>query len=63
MMVKNRSVIRRILLVDFPVALILLFTLAPYLWMALTSLTQESKLFTDGPSLIGATLELSLIHI
>ncbi|QHQ34303.1 carbohydrate ABC transporter permease [Algicella marina] len=57
MMVQNRSVVRRILTVDLPVALILLFTLAPYLWMALTSLTQENKLFTDGPSLVGATLE------
>jgi multiple sugar transport system permease protein len=37
--------------------LILLFTLSPYLWMALTSITQESKLFTQGPSIIGATVE------
>jgi multiple sugar transport system permease protein len=57
MMVRNRSVLRRILTVDLPVVLILLFTLSPYLWMALTSVTQESKLFTQGPSLAGATLE------
>ncbi|PIL17737.1 sugar ABC transporter permease [Puniceibacterium antarcticum] len=57
MMVRNQSKLRRILTVDFPVALILLFTLSPYLWMLLTSLTQESKLFTEGPSIIGATLE------
>jgi multiple sugar transport system permease protein len=57
MMVRNTSLTRRILTVDLPVLLILIFTLSPYLWMALTSVTQESKLFTDGPSLTGATLE------
>ncbi|SEK27951.1 carbohydrate ABC transporter permease [Pacificibacter marinus] len=57
MMVRNTSLIRRILTVDLPVLLILIFTLSPYLWMALTSVTQESKLFTQGPSLTGATLE------
>lgn len=57
MMVRNQSKIRRILTVDLPMALVLLFTLSPYLWMALTSVTQESKLFTEGPSIVGATLE------
>lgn len=57
MMVRNQSKIRRILTVDLPMALVLLFTLSPYLWMALTSVTQESKLFTEGPSMVGATLE------
>ncbi|MDO8884261.1 carbohydrate ABC transporter permease [Pseudotabrizicola sp.] len=57
MMVRNRSVVRRILTVDLPVLLILCFTLSPYLWMALTSVTEKSKLFTEGPSLAGATLE------
>lgn len=57
MMVRNHSKVRRILTVDLPMALILLFTLSPYLWMALTSVTQESKLFTQGPSIVGATLE------
>ena len=57
MMVRNRSLLRRIVTVDLPVVLILVFTLSPYLWMALTSVTQKSKLFTDGPSLVGATLE------
>lgn len=56
MMVRNRSILRRILTVDLPVVIILIFTLSPYIWMALTSVTQESKLFTDGPSLVGATL-------
>lgn len=57
MMVRNRSLLRRILTVDLPVVLILIFTLSPYLWMALTSVTEESKLFTQGPSLVGATLQ------
>ena len=57
MMVRNRSTLRRILTVDLPVVLILIFTLSPYLWMALTLVTEESKLFTQGPSLVGATLQ------
>lgn len=57
MMVRNRSVVRRILTVDLPVLLILCFTLSPYLWMALTSVTEKSRLFTEGPSIAGATLE------
>lgn len=57
MMVRNTSKMRRILTVDLPVVLILCFTLSPYLWMALTSVTPKAKLFTDGPSLVGATLE------
>lgn len=57
MMVRNQSKLKRILTVDLPMVLILLFTLSPYLWMALTSITQESKLFTQGPSIVGATLE------
>jgi multiple sugar transport system permease protein len=57
MMVRNRSLLRRILTIDLPVVLILIFTLSPYLWMALTSVTEESKLFTQGPSLVGATLQ------
>jgi multiple sugar transport system permease protein len=57
MMVRNRSLLRRILTVDLPVLVILAFTLSPYLWMALTSVTEKSRLFTEGPSLAGATLE------
>ncbi|WP_421981211.1 carbohydrate ABC transporter permease [Roseibium sp.] len=56
-MVGRKRLWRRILTVDFPMVLILFFTLGPYLWMLLTSLTPESKLFTEGPSLAGATLE------
>lgn len=56
-MVAKRSFLRRILTVDLPMALILVFALGPYLWMLITSLTAESRLFTSGPSLIGATFE------
>ena len=56
-MVSRKSKLRRFLTVELPMIVILLFTLGPYLWMMLTSLTQEDKLFTQGPSLIGATFE------
>ncbi|MEO1105740.1 MAG: carbohydrate ABC transporter permease, partial [Pseudomonadota bacterium] len=57
MMVGKRSTMRRILTVDLPMVAILTFALGPYLWMFITSLTPESRLFTTGPSLIGATSE------
>ncbi|WP_374637701.1 carbohydrate ABC transporter permease [Paracoccus sp. (in: a-proteobacteria)] len=47
----KKSLPRRILTVDLPMALILVFTLGPYLWMLLTSLTSEQQIFTEGPSL------------
>ena len=47
----RKSLPARLLTVDLPMALILMFTLGPYLWMLLTSLTSEQKIFTDGPSL------------
>ncbi len=56
-MVRRKSLARRILTVDLPMLIILAFTLGPYLWMLLTSITPESRLFTQGPSLIGATFE------
>nr|WP_208986043.1 carbohydrate ABC transporter permease [Labrenzia sp. OB1] len=56
-MVGRKSLLKRILIVDVPMLLILTFTLGPYLWMLLTSLTSENRLFTEGPSLAGATLE------
>lgn len=56
-MVGRKSTLRRILTVDLPMVLILTFTLGPYLWMLLTSVTPESRLFTEGPGLVGATLE------
>ncbi|MFB9171501.1 carbohydrate ABC transporter permease [Roseibium salinum] len=57
MMVGRKSLLRRVLTVDLPMVLILVFTLGPYLWMLLTSLTAEERLFTEGPGLVGATLE------
>ncbi|MCX2721381.1 carbohydrate ABC transporter permease [Roseibium sp. DSM 29163] len=56
-MVGRKSLLRRVLTVDLPMVLILVFTLGPYLWMLLTSLTAEERLFTEGPGLVGATLE------
>lgn len=56
-MVKNESTLRRLLLIHLPMLLIILFTLGPYLWMVATSLTEEKRLFTEGPSLAGATIE------
>ncbi|MHC5653184.1 carbohydrate ABC transporter permease [Stappia sp.] len=57
MSLHRRPLWRRILVVDLPMLAILAFTLGPYLWMFLTSVTAESKLFTQGPSIIGATVE------
>ncbi|WP_306131787.1 carbohydrate ABC transporter permease [Roseivivax marinus] len=51
------STMRRILTVDLPMLAILTFTLGPYLWMFLTSISDQSTLFTEGPSLLNATLE------
>ncbi|GAB2188389.1 carbohydrate ABC transporter permease [Roseibium sp. LAB1] len=56
-MVGRKSLVRRVLTVDLPMLAILTFTLGPYLWMLLTSLTSEDRLFTEGPSLYGATIE------
>ena len=57
MIAGKKSTLRRVLFIELPMVLILLFTLGPYLWMLLTSLTNEDKLFTVGPSLIGATFD------
>ncbi|WP_335947201.1 carbohydrate ABC transporter permease [Salipiger bermudensis] len=51
------STTKRILTVDLPMLAILVFTLGPYLWMFITSISDESTLFTEGPSLLGATIE------
>ncbi|MBE9640332.1 carbohydrate ABC transporter permease [Salipiger mangrovisoli] len=53
----RRSTLRRILTVDLPMLAILAFTLGPYLWMFLTSISDESTLFTEGPSIWNATIE------
>lgn len=46
----RKSTLNRVLTVDLPMLVILAFTLAPYLWMLLTSMTAEESLFTRGPS-------------
>lgn len=51
------STMKRILKVDLPMLAILVFTLGPYLWMFITSISDESTLFTEGPSLLNATIE------
>ena len=48
---------KRILTVDLPMLAILVFTLGPYLWMFITSVSDESTLFTEGPSLLNATID------
>ncbi|MBR3371362.1 carbohydrate ABC transporter permease [Roseinatronobacter sp.] len=53
----KRSTLRRILTVDLPMLVILTFTLGPYLWMFITSISPESTLFTEGPSIWNATIE------
>ncbi|WP_172328239.1 carbohydrate ABC transporter permease [Mangrovicoccus sp. HB161399] len=56
MALRRPSTLRRILTVDLPMAAILTFTLGPYLWMFLTSVSNEDTLFTEGPSLAGASV-------
>jgi multiple sugar transport system permease protein len=55
--IKKRSLMRRLLTVDLPITVILAFALGPYVWMFLTSVTAKNRLFTFGPSLVGATME------
>ena len=57
MALKKGPLGRRLLIVDLPMLAILAFTLGPYLWMFLTSVTDQSKLFTEGPSILNATIE------
>ena len=54
-MVRRESLTRRLLLIHLPMLLILAFALGPYIWMIVTSLTEEKRLFTEGPSLMHAT--------
>ncbi len=48
---KRQSTLRRILTTDLPVACIVLFALAPFAWMVLTSLTPTDQLSSGGVSL------------
>lgn len=57
MAVRKSSNLKRILTVELPMIAILVFTLGPYLWMFITSVSREETLFTTGPSLLNATFE------
>lgn len=48
---KRQSTLKRILTTDLPVACIVLFALAPFAWMVLTSLTPTEQLSANGVSL------------
>ncbi|MBA8839835.1 carbohydrate ABC transporter permease [Ochrobactrum sp. RH2CCR150] len=48
---RRQSTLRRILTTDLPVACIVLFALAPFAWMVLTSLTPTEQLSSGGVSL------------
>jgi multiple sugar transport system permease protein len=48
---KRQSTLKRILTTDLPVACIVLFALAPFAWMVLTSLTATEQLSATGVSL------------
>ncbi|MBA8820951.1 sugar ABC transporter permease [Ochrobactrum sp. P6BS-III] len=48
---KRQSTLRRILTTDLPVACIVLFALAPFAWMVLTSLTPTDQLSSGSVSL------------
>ncbi|MFK4821500.1 carbohydrate ABC transporter permease [Ochrobactrum quorumnocens] len=48
---KRQSTLKRILTTDLPVACIVLFALAPFAWMVLTSLTPTEQLSASGVSL------------
>jgi len=48
---KRQSTLKRILTTDLPVACIVLFALAPFAWMVLTSLTPTEQLSANGVSI------------
>lgn len=48
---KKPSTLRRILTTDLPVAAIVLFAMAPFVWMILTSLTPSQQITASGVSL------------
>ncbi|OOY21972.1 sugar ABC transporter permease [Thioclava sp. DLFJ5-1] len=57
MSLRKRSRLNRFLVVELPMLAVLTFTLGPYLWMLITSLSPQSTLFTQGPSIWNATIE------
>lgn len=48
----NKVLLRRLLTLHLPMALIVLFALGPYLWMLLTSVKPESELFSPQRALL-----------
>lgn len=48
----NKVLLRRLLTLHLPMALIVLFALGPYLWMLLTSVKPESELFSAQRALL-----------
>ena len=55
-MIARQPPLLRLLTLHLPMLLVVAFALGPWLWMLVTSLTPEELLFTDGPSLTGASL-------
>ncbi|QWK79163.1 MULTISPECIES: carbohydrate ABC transporter permease [Brucella/Ochrobactrum group] len=56
---KRQSTIKRILTTDLPVACIVLFALAPFAWMVLTSLTPTEQLSASGVSMSPSSWSLA----
>lgn len=48
---RSRSVLKRLLTTDLPVALIVLLAIGPFAWMILTSLTPSARIVSQGVSL------------
>lgn len=58
MSVQKHRPVRRLFTLHLPMLAIVLFALGPYLWMLLTSLKQESTLFSPERSLLPAVVTL-----
>jgi multiple sugar transport system permease protein len=58
MSVEKDRPVRRLFTLHLPMLLIVLFALGPYLWMLLTSLKQESTLFSPDRQLLPAVVTL-----
>ena len=58
MSVQRVRPLRRLLTLHLPMLAIVLFALGPYLWMLLTSLKQESTLFSPGRQFLPAVVTL-----
>ena len=58
MSVRKHQPVRRLFTLHLPMLTIVLFALGPYLWMLLTSLKQESTLFSPDRQLLPAVVTL-----